>query len=120
MTIPGSGAGASNRPRVPTVSPPFRGRTEHAALIADLIADLRRGEGSVLLIEGPPGIGKSRLVDEVGTRATHAGVQAFTGKGYEDQQAVPFAPLFEAILSTDPPICDPAALSLNPWTVGRW
>jgi len=98
--------GRANRPRLVTDALPIRGRAEHVALIDGLVANVRRGQGSVLVIEGPPGIGKSRLVREVSAQAQRAGARALWGKAYEDQQTVPFGPLFDAILRSDPPICD--------------
>ena len=96
------GTGQANDPRPSAASLPIRGRAQHLALIDELVANLRRGQGSMLLIEGPPGIGKSRLVDEVGARAARAGARVLSGKSLEDHQTVPFASLFEAVLGVDP------------------
>jgi DNA-binding CsgD family transcriptional regulator len=80
------------------------------ALIDELLTTLRSGCGSLLLVEGPPGIGKSRLVNEVAVRAAQASARPLWGRACEDQQTVPFAPLFEAIIRSDPPICDAGKL----------
>jgi DNA-binding CsgD family transcriptional regulator/tetratricopeptide (TPR) repeat protein len=74
-----------------------------------LRAQVSAGEPAVLVIEGPPGIGKSRLLEEVQLRATGAGMRTAAGRAFEDQQVVPFAPLLEAVLAP-PPICDAAQL----------
>lgn len=84
---------------------PIRGRAKLVALADDLLAKARCGQGSLMVVEGPPGIGKSRLVREVLSRAELAGARALWGKACEDQQMVPFGPLFEAVLRV-PPICD--------------
>jgi DNA-binding CsgD family transcriptional regulator len=89
---------------------PVRGRADCVAVIDDLIAELQDGREAVLLIEGPPGIGKTRLVREVAARATRAGSQALSGRAYEDQHTVPFAPLLDAVLRANPPLCDAAVL----------
>lgn len=99
-------AGLASRPRFAKDSLPIRGRAEHVALIDDLFTKVRRGAGHLLVIEGPPGIGKSRLVHEVTSRAERLGARALSGRAYEDQQTVPFAPLFEAIVRSDPAVCD--------------
>ena len=49
--------------RLPT--PPIRGRASELKVIGALIAAVAEGRGGVLVIEGPPGIGKSRLLTEV-------------------------------------------------------
>lgn len=95
---------------LPTARLPLRGRAEYTALVDDLLLRLSQGRGSVLLCEGPPGIGKSRLVDEVVERATRSGAKILWGNAYEEQRTVPFAPLLDAVLRGDHPVCDEAVL----------
>ncbi|WP_297825793.1 AAA family ATPase, partial [Mycobacterium sp.] len=90
--------------------PPIRGRAGELKVIGALIAALAQGRGGVLLIEGPPGIGKSRLLTEVLTLAEKAGVRALFGEAFEYQQTVPFFSLFMATLRADPPVGDAEAL----------
>jgi AAA ATPase domain len=45
--------------------PPIRGRAGELKAIGALVTALSQGRGGVLVIEGPPGIGKSRLLTEV-------------------------------------------------------
>jgi DNA-binding CsgD family transcriptional regulator/tetratricopeptide (TPR) repeat protein len=85
-------------------STPIRGRVGELVVIDELITGLRAGSGSVLVIEGPPGIGKSRLLSEVNVRGAAAGARVVPAKAFEDQQTVPFAPLLAAFLRGDPPI----------------
>jgi oligopeptide transport system substrate-binding protein len=54
------------------------------------------GQGQVLLISGEPGIGKSRLVNELVTQARVSGGQAFSGASYAEGGS-PYAP-FRQIL----------------------
>ncbi|MBV9319451.1 MAG: hypothetical protein JO106_05995, partial [Mycobacterium sp.] len=42
------------------VTPPIRGRADELNVIGALVAAVAKGRGGVLVIEGPPGIGKSR------------------------------------------------------------
>jgi DNA-binding CsgD family transcriptional regulator len=79
-------------------------------VIGALVTALAQGHGGVLVIEGPPGIGKSRLLTEVMTLADKAGVRTLFGEAFEYQQTVPFFSLFMATLRADPPIGDADAL----------
>jgi class 3 adenylate cyclase/tetratricopeptide (TPR) repeat protein len=47
---------------------PLVGRETEMAAVRSAIDDLRRGRGSILLITGDPGLGKSRLVEEANAR----------------------------------------------------
>jgi DNA-binding CsgD family transcriptional regulator len=79
-------------------------------VIGALVTALVHGHGGVLVIEGPPGIGKSRLLTEVMALAEKAGVRTVFGEAFEYQQTVPFFSLFMATLRADPPIGDAEAL----------
>ncbi|OBB68022.1 LuxR family transcriptional regulator [Mycobacterium sp. 852014-50255_SCH5639931] len=90
--------------------PPIRGRAGELKVIGALIEAVAQGRGGVLVIEGPPGIGKSRLLTEVLALAENAGVRALFGEAFEYQQTVPFFSLFMATLRADPPVGDAEAL----------
>ena len=53
---------------------PIRGRAGELKVIGALVTALGQGRGGVLVIEGPPGIGKSRLLTEVMVLADKGGV----------------------------------------------
>ncbi|OBH30430.1 LuxR family transcriptional regulator [Mycobacterium sp. E342] len=101
-----STASASGKVRMP----PIRGRAGELKEIGALVAAVAQGRGGVLVIEGPPGIGKSRLLTEVLALAEKAGVRALFGEAFEYQQTVPFFSLFMATLRADPPVGDVEAL----------
>jgi DNA-binding CsgD family transcriptional regulator len=92
------------------VTPPIRGRAGELKVISVLVAALVQGHGGVLVIEGPPGIGKSRLLTEVMALADKSGVRTLFGEAFEYQQTVPFFALFMATLPADPPVGDADAL----------
>jgi DNA-binding CsgD family transcriptional regulator len=92
------------------VTPPIRGRAGELKVIGALMTALVGGHGGVLVIEGPPGIGKSRLLTEVMALADKGGVRTLFGEAFEYQQAVPFFSLFMATLRADPPVGDAEAL----------
>src|ERR1700758_5012438 len=91
-------------------TPPIRGRAGELKVIGALVTALARGRGGVLVIEGPPGIGKSRLLTEVMAVADKSGVRTLFGEAFEYQQTVPFFSLFMATLRADPPVGDADAL----------
>jgi DNA-binding CsgD family transcriptional regulator len=88
------------------VTPPIRGRAGELKVIGALVRALVQGRGGVLVIEGPPGIGKSRLLTEVMALADEGGVRTLFGEAFEYQQTVPFFALFMATLGADPPVGD--------------
>ena len=92
------------------VTPPIRGRAGELKVIGALLTALVQGRGGVLVIEGPPGIGKSRLLTEVMALADKGGVRTLFGEAFEYQQTVPFFALFMATLHADPPVGDADAL----------
>src|SRR6201993_227510 len=92
------------------MTPPIRGRASELKVIGGLVTALMRGHRGVLVIEGPPGIGKSRLLTEVMALADKAGVRTLFGEAFEYQQTVPFFSLFTATLRADPPVADADAL----------
>ena len=92
------------------VTPPIRGRAGELKVIGALLTALVQGRGGVLVIEGPPGIGKSRLLTEVMALADKSGVRTLFGEAFEFQQSVPFFSLFMATLRADPPVGDAEAL----------
>jgi DNA-binding CsgD family transcriptional regulator len=104
--LPLDGLGPGQRPAIP----PIRGRAAEVEAARTLVASVARGCGAVLVIEGPPGIGKSRLLAEVMTFAEKTGLRTLFGEAFEYQQAVPFFSLFMATLRADPPIGDVEAI----------
>jgi DNA-binding CsgD family transcriptional regulator len=92
------------------VTSPIRGRADELKVMGASVTALARGRGGVLVIEGPPGIGKSRLLTEVMALADKCGVRTLFGEAFEYQQTVPFFALFMATLRADPPVGDAEAL----------
>jgi predicted ATPase len=79
------------------VTAPFVGRTaELAVLTADLDAAVG-GRGGVVLLAGEPGIGKTRLAEELAARATARGVVVLWGRCWEGEGAPAFWPWVQVV-----------------------
>jgi energy-coupling factor transporter ATP-binding protein EcfA2 len=75
------------------------------------------GQGQMALLAGEPGIGKTRLLEELAGLATARGARVLVGRCYELEQDVAYSPILEAVrsllpaLSASPPPCPPARLA---------
>src|SRR4051812_27873947 len=75
---------------------PLRGRALELAAITDALNGAHRGHGATLLVEGGPGMGKSRLLEEARALATERGFRVATGRPPSRQPGEPFEPLLAA------------------------
>ena len=57
------------------------GRTDERALLAERLGALQDGMGALVMVEGEPGIGKSRLVADLLQRAQARSVRSLSGAG---------------------------------------
>ena len=85
---------------------PLVGRERELAVMAAAIDDATAGSGSVVIVQGEAGIGKTRLVQESTAMARAAGHQVITAKATELDHARPFALFAGAIdlRSSDDPL----------------
>ncbi|WP_225846844.1 AAA family ATPase [Streptomyces sp. HPF1205] len=92
----------SSSRRVPAaaaaVHPPW-GRERQWAQVLALLAAAASGsrQGGVLLVEGPPGAGRSRLLTDATAHAARSGFWAVYAAADEVRRAVPLAPLSAAL-----------------------
>ncbi len=86
-------------PLPPTVSLhlPFVGREREWVVLSSALQQVLDGRGQVVLIAGEPGIGKTRLLEELGGLATARGVRVLTGCCYEMEQNMAYAPFVEVL-----------------------
>jgi tetratricopeptide (TPR) repeat protein/DNA-binding XRE family transcriptional regulator len=78
-------------------STPFVGRGSEYGLLIGLIARLTAGAGHTVLIEGEPGIGKSRLMREVARYAEAQGLATLATNCYEIERAMPYQPVIDLV-----------------------
>jgi DNA-binding SARP family transcriptional activator/tetratricopeptide (TPR) repeat protein len=77
----------------------FVGRDAELAELMAALADARAGRGRVVLVSGEPGIGKSRLAEEVAARAEERGARVLSGRCWEAGGAPAFWPWVQALRS---------------------
>ncbi|MFB7345576.1 helix-turn-helix transcriptional regulator [Streptomyces hydrogenans] len=85
---------------------PLRGRDAELAFIEERLDALGRGEGGIIRLEGPAGIGRSRILAEAAAAARGHGTRVYEGAADPDGQFVPLGPLLEAVLSGEEPLAD--------------
>jgi DNA-binding CsgD family transcriptional regulator len=73
------------------------GRGAEQKIIRDLLRRAQRGTGGVILVDGEPGIGKSRLLRDATDEAAELGFSLATGAADQLAQAIPFCPLRTAL-----------------------
>ncbi len=80
-------------------SPLFIGRQAELEILKDAVARADLGEAAIVLVGGEAGIGKTRLVDEIGGQADAAGALVLQGGciSLGDGGGLPFAPFVEAL-----------------------
>jgi tetratricopeptide (TPR) repeat protein len=90
MTEPMPGAGAP-------LARMFVGRERELAELEAHLEAAAAGHGGVVLLGGEPGVGKTRLLDELATRARPRGVTALWGRCWEEGGAPPYWPWVQVL-----------------------
>jgi tetratricopeptide (TPR) repeat protein len=73
------------------------GRDSEIELLVAALGEATSGRGRIVLVSGEPGIGKSRLADELMVRARSSGYQVLWGRAWEDAGAPPYWPWVQAL-----------------------
>jgi class 3 adenylate cyclase/tetratricopeptide (TPR) repeat protein len=86
---------ASRAPAVPFGR--LVGRTAELAQLTGAFDEAASGRGRLLLVAGEPGIGKTRLTEELAVYAGVRGAKTCWGHCYEGELGVPYLPFVEAL-----------------------
>jgi predicted ATPase/class 3 adenylate cyclase len=77
------------------------GRTEERATLAERLGALEDGTAALVVVEGEPGIGKSRLLADLLEQAQARGVRSLSGAGDAIEQSTPYhawRPIFTQLI----------------------
>ena len=85
------------------------GRERELATLHAALADATAGHGRIVLLAGEPGVGKTRLAQELAAYARQCGALVLVGRCYEGEGAPPFWPWVQMI-RTYVMDCDPVLL----------
>jgi DNA-binding CsgD family transcriptional regulator len=88
--------------RVAAATEPLLERNEELARIESALSEARSGQGRLVVIEGPAGIGKTALLDAVRTAASASGMRVLRSRGAELERDFAFGvvrQLFEPALA---------------------
>jgi class 3 adenylate cyclase/tetratricopeptide (TPR) repeat protein len=88
---------APPRPRTGALRSPFVAREKELAQLKERLEDAIAGRGFLMMIVGEPGIGKTRLSEELSVHARLRGAQVLLGQCYESEGAPPYIPFVEAL-----------------------
>ena len=86
-----------NDPAVMLNRTPFVGRTKQLKRLAAKLEDARKGRGSIAMLRGEPGIGKTRTIEEFAAEAREHGAIVLRGACYDGEWQPPYAPFAEAV-----------------------
>src|SRR5829696_2993858 len=82
---------------IPSALTPMVGRESEQANLRRTVDEALAGRGGLALVAGEAGVGKSRLVGEVGAEAEARGMRVLTGHCVEMESAPPYLPYVEMI-----------------------
>jgi pimeloyl-ACP methyl ester carboxylesterase len=82
-------------PSPPTTPPPLVGRDRELALLHDRLAATQGGRGSLVLIGGEAGIGKTALADVLCRQATEMSAAVLAVHCYDRTETSPYGPWIE-------------------------
>jgi DNA-binding SARP family transcriptional activator len=85
------------RLQTPIRMTPLVGREAECRVIDDCLDQLHADRGGVLLLEGPAGIGKTRLIRELTARAQRRAFHTLVGSAYEMEGNIAYGPFLDIL-----------------------
>ena len=76
---------------------PYVGREKEHRDLSTCVDQAIRGHGGIVFVGGEPGVGKTRLVEQVQAEAEHRNCLTLTGRAYETDGSPPFIPFVEIV-----------------------
>jgi len=76
---------------------PFVGRNSERAELQRFLLQAAQGQGTLVMIGGEPGVGKTRITEELVAEARRHGFLTLTGHCYEMEGAPPYIPFVEIL-----------------------
>ncbi|MFJ6938977.1 helix-turn-helix transcriptional regulator [Streptomyces sp. NPDC101132] len=95
----------------PRLTSPTIGRDAELAALREALAATAAGAGRCLVLGGPAGIGKSRLLAEARAEAGRLGMAVAAGRATELDRVAPLATLLTALRGSVPPVVDGAGMA---------
>ncbi|MGO9452458.1 MAG: ATP-binding protein [Candidatus Binataceae bacterium] len=87
-----------NDPAVMLSRTPFVGRTGQLKRLSAKLEEACNGRGSIAMLRGEPGIGKTRTIEEFADLARQSDAVLIRGACYEGEWQAPYGPFAEAII----------------------
>ena len=84
---------------MPQRSIPFIGRDDALTRLGSILARAAAGEGSIVLVYGEAGIGKTRLCDQAGQAHRDCGGPVLVGRAAPEETAIAFGPIADTLRS---------------------
>ena len=100
----------------PAVARPLIGRERERATLLQQLALAAQGRGSLVCLEGAPGIGKTRLLESFAEGAAWRGLRVSWGRAEEHGPRSTLAPLDQALQAATAPALDRMRAQLSPLT----
>ncbi len=85
--------------------PPMVGREKEFSHLRDLVTLAGAGEGSLAVVRGEPGIGKTRLAAELGRCVSVEGVRLLQSRCYAAEENVAYGPVVDGLRSFSDAVC---------------